>query len=115
MASILQKKAVDRGYDVSIISLHEPNFTKAIKGAKSSFIFNSSVSKLTPYLLNEKGIINIGGKSREIYDFAKKFSNQRVSGISFKKVKNFPKNSTINISKLIKIFNKKIKIKNFKF
>jgi len=88
---------------------------KAIKGAKSSFIFNSSVSKLIPYLLNEKGIINIGGKSREIFAFAKKFSDQRVGAISLKKVKNFPKNSTINISKLMKIFNKKIKIKNFKF
>ena len=28
------KKAVDRGYDVSIISLHVPNFTEAIEGVK---------------------------------------------------------------------------------
>ena len=27
-------KAVDRGYDVSIISLHDPNSTEAIEGAK---------------------------------------------------------------------------------
>ena len=28
------KKAVDRDYDVSIISLHNPNSTEAIEGAK---------------------------------------------------------------------------------
>ena len=35
---------------------------KAIKGAKTSFLFNRDVAKLIPFLLDEKGIINVGGK-----------------------------------------------------
>ena len=58
---------------------------KAIKGAKSSFIFNKSVSKILPYLINETGIINIGGKSRDIFDFAQKFSTKKNYEYSIKK------------------------------
>ena len=88
---------------------------KAIKGAKSSFIFNKSVSKLLPYLLDEKGIINVGGQTRDIFEFAKKFSNKKVKSISFKKIKNFPKNSSINIYKLKNILSKKVNINKLKF
>ena len=35
---------------------------KAIRGAKSSFMFNKFVSKLIPFILNEKCILNIGRK-----------------------------------------------------
>ena len=88
---------------------------KAIKGAKSSFIFNKSVSRLIPHLLDEKGIINIGGKKRDIFDFAKKFSRKKIESISIKEIKDFPINSSLNINKLNKIFKKKIKLTNFKF
>ena len=88
---------------------------KAIKGAKSSFIFNKSVSRLIPHLLDEKGIINIGGKKRDIFDFAKKFSSKKIESVSIKKIKDFPINSSLNINKLNKIFKKKIKLTNFKF
>jgi len=88
---------------------------KAIKGAKSSFIFNKSVSKLIPLLLNEKGVINVGGEARDIFEFAKKFSNKKIKSISIKNIQNFPKNSSINIIKLKKILKKKIKINKFKF
>ena len=64
---------------------------KAIKGAVSSFIFNKSVSKLIPYLLDKSGIINIGGEKREIYIFAKKFSEKKVKSISINKIKNSQK------------------------
>ena len=39
---------------------------KAIKGAKSSFIFNKFVSSMIPILIKEKGILNVGVK-KEIY------------------------------------------------
>ena len=77
---------------------------KSIRGAKSSFMFNKFVSKLIPFILNEKGILNIGGKRREIYDFAKKFTSSNIKSINIKKIKNFPKDSSIDISKLKKIF-----------
>ena len=79
---------------------------KAIKGAKSSFIYNKTVSKLMPFLLNEFGVMNIGGKKREIYDFAKKFTDKKISSINLKKIKNFPKDSSINIEKLLNLLKK---------
>ncbi len=88
---------------------------KAIKGAVSSFIFNKSVSKLIPYLLDKSGIINIGGEKREIYIFAKKFSEKKIKSISINKIKKFPKNSSINIDKIKKIIKNNKKILNFKF
>ncbi len=88
---------------------------RAIKGAKSSFIFNKSVSKLVPFLLDEYGVLNVGGEERDIFEFSRKFFNNKIKSIPLQKVKNFPKNSSINIQKLKNIFQKKIKIKNFKF
>ena len=58
-------------------------------------------------LINKKGILNVGGKSQTIFNFAKK-DNPKVKKIFLKQVKNvnFPKNSSINISKLKKILKK---------
>ena len=83
----------------------------AITGAFSSFIYNKSVAKIIPHILEEKGVLNIGGKKREIYKFANKFSDKKISKISFSKIKNFPKDSSIRIDRFIKII-KKNKIKN---
>ena len=80
---------------------------KAIKGATTSFIFNKYVSKMIPHLLDKKGIINIGGKKRDILDFANKFSDKKIDSINFKNVSSFPKNSSINIKRLKKTLKKK--------
>ena len=80
---------------------------KVIKGAKASFIYNKTVSKFLPFLLDEIGIINIGGKRRDIYEFAKKFVSKKINFISYKKIKKFPKDSSMNINKLIKLLKKK--------
>ena len=79
---------------------------KVIKGAYSSFIFNRTVAKIIPNLLNEKGILNIGGKRRDIFKFAKKFIKKKIQKITLNKIKNFPKDSSINIQKLKIIINK---------
>ncbi len=79
---------------------------KAIKGATTSFIFNKYVSKIVPHLLDKKGIINVGGKKRDILDFANKFSDKKIASIKFKDVNNFPKNSSIEIKKLKKTLKK---------
>jgi len=88
---------------------------KAIKGATTSFIFNKYVSKIIPFLLDEKGILNVGGKTRNIFDFAKKFSENKIDPIAYKKIKNFPKNSSIDIKRFKKILQKKSAIKSIKF
>lgn len=81
---------------------------KAIHGAYSSFIYNKTVARIIPYLINQKGILNIGGKKRDIYDFAKKFAYKKISKISIKQVKNFPKDSSINNNKLKNLIKKKL-------
>ena len=55
------------------------------KGAKTSFLFNRDVAKIIPFLLKEKGVINVGGKKRDIYEFAKRF-NRNISYISLNKL-----------------------------
>ncbi len=88
---------------------------KAIKGAKTSFLFNRDVAKLIPFLLNEKGIINVGGKRRDIYEFAKRFNN-KIDYVSLDKLKNYAKDSSLNNSKLINILKKKkFNLKKIKF
>ena len=88
------------------------NSTETIK---SSFIFNKSVSKLIPFLLDEYGVLNVGGEERDIFEFSRRFFNNKIKSIPLRKVKNFPKNSGIDIRKLKNVFRKKIKIKNFQF
>ena len=79
---------------------------KAICGAYTSFVYNKTVAKLIPYLLDETGVLNIGGKKRDIYSFVKKFSYKKIAKLNFKKIKNFPKDSSLNIKKLKKIIQK---------
>ena len=45
----------------------------AFNDVKSNFIFHSDFAKIFIKLLNFKGIINLGGKSQTIYQFAKKY------------------------------------------
>jgi len=80
---------------------------KAITGAKTSFMFNKYVAKIIPLILDEKGILNIGGKKREIINFANKFSNKRIASIHLNKIKNYPKDTSLNINKLKKLLIKK--------
>ena len=72
---------------------------KAFVDAKTSFLYQDDVAKILFKLINKKGIINVGGKSQYIFDFAKK-DNKKVKKIYLKKIKNFPKDSSINSSKL---------------
>ena len=55
--------------------------------------------EILPKLINKKGIINVGGKSQSIYNFAKKF-NSKMKKIVAKKSIKFPLNQTMNIKKL---------------
>ena len=75
---------------------------------KSSFIFHEDVRKYLFKLLNKKGILNIGGKTQSIYNFAKK-SNKRVKKDYLKKNSNhnIPFNSSLNILNLNKFLKKK--------
>tara|TARA_Y100000816_G_C26103790_1_gene585788 strand:- start:2447 stop:3151 length:705 start_codon:yes stop_codon:yes gene_type:complete len=87
------------------VSMTEKPFVhkKAFANAKTSFLYQEDVAKLLFKILNKKGVLNVGGKAQNIYDFAKQ-DNKKIKKIFLKKdSKNFPKNSSINISRLKKI------------
>ena len=92
------------------VSMTEKPFIhkKAFANVKSSFIYHEDVRKYLFKLLNKKGILNIGGKTQYIYNFAKK-SNKKVKKDYLKKNSNhnIPFNSSLNILNLNKFLNKK--------
>jgi dTDP-4-dehydrorhamnose reductase len=80
---------------------------KAFANVKTSFMYHDDVSKILFQLLNKKGIVNLGGKSQFIFDFAKK-DKKNVKKIFLKKKDNLgmPFDSSLNINKLKKILKK---------
>ena len=80
--------------------VHKSAFTDFI----TNFIFHDEVASLLLKLINQKGIINIGGKSQSVYKFAKNF-NKYIKKKSAKKVlgKNAKINLGMNINKMKKI------------
>ena len=98
-------------YDNSLIlraSVTEKPFVHnvAFKDFKTNFIFHEDLIKKIFKLLNHKGIINIGGKSQSVYDFAKKY-NPKIKKVSAKKIlgPKAPLNVSMNISKFRKLTN----------
>ena len=77
---------------------------EAFANVKSSFMYHEEVAKILFKLLDKKGIINVGGQSQYIYDFAKK-DNKNVRKAFLKKNAKIvmPFNSSINTKKLKKI------------
>ena len=49
---------------------------KAYANVKSNFIFQDEAAKLLIKIINKKGIINLGGPSKTIYNFAKKYTKK---------------------------------------
>ena len=80
-------------------------FKKAYTNLKSNFIYHEDLVKMLPKLINETGIINVGGKSQSIYSFAK-ILNKKVKGIKSPKNNNLPLNQTMDLKKLKKILAK---------
>tara|TARA_B110000037_G_scaffold172364_1_gene195852 strand:- start:3633 stop:4337 length:705 start_codon:yes stop_codon:yes gene_type:complete len=73
---------------------------KAFHDIETNFIYHEDVIKILPKILNEIGIINIGGKIQSVYKFAK-ISNKNIKKMSGKKI--FPPKPSMNISKLKKV------------
>ena len=84
------------------LSMTEKPFVhkKAFSNVKLNFIFHEDLSKILIKILNKKGIINLGGPTKTVYDFAKKH-NRNVKKILNNK--SFPNNPSMNLSKLAKI------------
>jgi dTDP-4-dehydrorhamnose reductase len=83
------------------ITMTEKPFTHktAFTNLKSNFMFHEDLVDILPNVINEIGIINIGGKSQSIYNFAKKY-NKLVKKTTLNKNSEFPLNQTMNLAKL---------------
>ena len=77
--------------------IHKKGYTNLY----SNYMFHEELVKILPKLINNFGIINVGGKSRSSYDFAKLHNKKTL------KIKNTNKkiylNQTMNLNKLKKI------------
>ena len=73
---------------------------------KTNFIFHEELLPKILKLLNQKGVVNIGGKSQSAYKFAKKY-NSRIKKISAKKLlgKKARLNVTMNLKKFKRLVN----------
>ena len=78
-------------------------YQKAYGNLRSNFMFHEDLVDILPKILNQKGVINIGGRSQSVYAFAKKF-NPKVKKIFAKKNSGLPLNQTMNINYLKKFY-----------
>ena len=76
---------------------HDTAFTNL----KTNFMFHEDLAEILPKIINETGIINIGGKSQSVYNFVKKY-NKLVKKSKLNKNSKLPLNQTMNLSKLKK-------------
>ena len=79
---------------------------KAFANVKSNFIYQEEAAKIILKLNNKKGIINVGGPSQTVYQFAKK-DNKKVKKIFSRG--EFPFRTDMNLSKLRKILKNEYK------
>ena len=76
---------------------------KAYANVKSNFLFQEDAAKIILKVIKQKGIINIGGPSQTIYNFAKKY-NKKIKKIYSKG--EFPKRTDMNLSRLKNLLQK---------
>ena len=70
----------------------------------TNFIFHDDFIKIFKKILNKRGVLNIGGKTMSVYEFAKRY-NKNVKKIYIKQnsFPKMPKNSSMSLKKLKKI------------
>ena len=88
------------------VSMTEKPFIhkKAFANVKLNFLFHEDMAKILIKIIDKKGIINVGGPTKTVYNFAKEY-NPKIKKIFIKKnsLYNFPLNPFMNLSKLKKI------------
>ena len=79
-------------------------YKKAYSNLKSNFMYHEDLIKILPKIIKEKGIINVGGKSQSVFQFARKF-DRKVLKIKANTKSKLPLNQTMSLLKLKKILN----------
>tara|TARA_B100000029_G_scaffold390422_1_gene387217 strand:- start:811 stop:1521 length:711 start_codon:yes stop_codon:yes gene_type:complete len=91
------------------ISMTEKPFIhkEAFNDVEMNFMYHEQLAKNLLKLINHKGIINVGGFKKTVYDFAKK-DNPNVKPVTSKKIlgKQFPRKQTMNLKRYHKIIKK---------
>tara|TARA_Y100000590_G_scaffold203189_1_gene230548 strand:+ start:129 stop:833 length:705 start_codon:yes stop_codon:yes gene_type:complete len=75
---------------------------KAYSNLKSNFMFHEDLVNILPKIINQKGILNLGGKSQSVFSFAKR-NNSKVKKVIAKRSFGLPLNQTMSLAKLKKI------------
>ena len=70
----------------------------------SNYMFHEDLVKILPKIIDQYGIINLGGKTRSIFNFGK-ISNKKLLKTKCKD-KNIPLKQTMNLKKLMEILDK---------
>ena len=76
---------------------------KAYANVRLNFMFQEDAAKLLLKIINKKGIVNLGGQSQTVYNFAKKY-NKKIKRIYSRG--EFPKRTDMNLNKLKKLLKK---------
>ena len=78
---------------------------KAFANVKLNFIFHDSLADILVKILDKKGIINVGGPTKTVYNFAKKYNPKIKKEFVKKKMGKFPLKPFMNLTKLKRIIN----------
>ena len=80
---------------------------EAFSDVETNFMFHEDFAKNLLKLLNKKGIINVGGPKKTVFNFAKA-TNPKVKPVKAKKKlgNKFPLKQSMNIKKYLKIIKK---------
>lgn len=77
-------------------------FKKAYVNLLANYMYHEDLVDILPKIINQKGIINIGGKTQSIYNFAKS-KNLNVKRAKLTETKKLPLKQNMNIGKLNKL------------
>jgi len=77
---------------------------EAFVNVKLNFIYHDDLAKILIKVLGNKGVINLGGKTQTVYNFAKRYNPKVKKKFNVKDLPgNFPSKPFMNLNKLKKI------------
>ena len=77
---------------------------KAFADVKLNFLFHDELAKILIKIIDKKGIINVGGPTKTVYNFAKKYNSKIKKKLNKKNsLHSYPLKPFMNLSKLKKI------------
>jgi dTDP-4-dehydrorhamnose reductase len=79
-------------------------YKKAYSNLRTNFMYHEDLIEILPKIINQKGIINVGGKSQSVFEFAKK-NGRKVIKIKANNKSKLPLNQTMSLLRLKKILN----------